>query len=292
MVVLLGTPLVSGLERQRVLSLATGETCDGAEGSGGGGGRRRPKVGEVYDAQGRRRLHGAFTGGFSAGYYNTVGSAEGWHGSSKFVSSRADKERGIAPKQRQQRPEDFMDEEDDPLLGRNVHASAVYDAGGDLVVRSSLGTNAGHENEMALDGRGEPFPLASRFVREGHSVGPREGTKEGEAGKVVSENEGIRVVRKEEVWLPTSLVAKRLGIDAARVERPGSLHSRAELHDSEPLQGPHFGPDQVRAIFDETIEHGDEDTGELDAQHMEFTTPSAQGATVRFKPRSARQGTS
>jgi G patch domain-containing protein 1 len=26
------------------------------------------------DEQGRRRFHGAFTGGFSAGYYNTVGS--------------------------------------------------------------------------------------------------------------------------------------------------------------------------------------------------------------------------
>lgn len=32
---------------------------------------------EVTDDQGRRRLHGAFTGGFSAGYYNTVGSAVG-----------------------------------------------------------------------------------------------------------------------------------------------------------------------------------------------------------------------
>ncbi len=30
---------------------------------------------EVTDEEGRRRLHGAFTGGFSAGYYNTVGSA-------------------------------------------------------------------------------------------------------------------------------------------------------------------------------------------------------------------------
>lgn len=26
------------------------------------------------DEQGRKRFHGAFTGGFSAGYYNTVGS--------------------------------------------------------------------------------------------------------------------------------------------------------------------------------------------------------------------------
>ena len=32
---------------------------------------------EVVDEQGRRRLHGAFTGGFSAGYFNTVGSKEG-----------------------------------------------------------------------------------------------------------------------------------------------------------------------------------------------------------------------
>ena len=31
----------------------------------------------VTDEQGRRRFHGAFTGGFSAGYYNTVGSKEG-----------------------------------------------------------------------------------------------------------------------------------------------------------------------------------------------------------------------
>jgi G patch domain-containing protein 1 len=29
------------------------------------------------DERGRRRFHGAFTGGFSAGYYNTVGSKEG-----------------------------------------------------------------------------------------------------------------------------------------------------------------------------------------------------------------------
>ena len=31
----------------------------------------------VLDEQGRRRFHGAFTGGFSAGYFNTVGSKEG-----------------------------------------------------------------------------------------------------------------------------------------------------------------------------------------------------------------------
>ncbi|KAH7682713.1 G patch domain-containing protein 1 [Dioscorea alata] len=42
---------------------------------------------EVRDEEGRRRFHGAFTGGFSAGYYNTVGSKEGWTPQT-FTSSR------------------------------------------------------------------------------------------------------------------------------------------------------------------------------------------------------------
>ncbi|XP_039986617.1 G patch domain-containing protein 1 isoform X2 [Xiphias gladius] len=61
----------------------------------------------VKDEKGRyQRFHGAFTGGFSAGYFNTVGSKEGWTPST-FVSSRQQK----AEKQHV-RPEDFMDEED------------------------------------------------------------------------------------------------------------------------------------------------------------------------------------
>ncbi|SPO40700.1 uncharacterized protein PSFLO_06182 [Pseudozyma flocculosa] len=68
---------------------------------------------EARDEQGRRRFHGAFTGGFSAGYFNTVGSKEGWTPSS-FRSSRADKAKGGQSKTTpvQSRPEDFMDEED------------------------------------------------------------------------------------------------------------------------------------------------------------------------------------
>ncbi|XP_059214051.1 G patch domain-containing protein 1 isoform X2 [Centropristis striata] len=61
----------------------------------------------VKDEKGRyQRFHGAFTGGFSAGYFNTVGTKEGW-APSTFVSSRQQK----AEKQNA-RPEDFMDEED------------------------------------------------------------------------------------------------------------------------------------------------------------------------------------
>ena len=58
------------------------------------------------DEHGRRRFHGAFTGGFSAGFYNTVGSLEGWT-PSEFKSSRAEKALLIASK-----PQDYMDDED------------------------------------------------------------------------------------------------------------------------------------------------------------------------------------
>ncbi|XP_030578448.1 G patch domain-containing protein 1 isoform X2 [Archocentrus centrarchus] len=61
----------------------------------------------VKDEKGRyKRFHGAFTGGFSAGYFNTVGSKEGWTPAS-FVSSRQQK-----AEKHHTRPEDFMDEED------------------------------------------------------------------------------------------------------------------------------------------------------------------------------------
>ncbi|NWR19232.1 GPTC1 protein, partial [Emberiza fucata] len=61
----------------------------------------------VKDAKGRyQRFHGAFTGGFSAGYFNTVGTKEGWTPSA-FVSSRQKRaDRTFLG------PEDFMDEED------------------------------------------------------------------------------------------------------------------------------------------------------------------------------------
>nr|SVE73388.1 EOG090X013U [Daphnia atkinsoni] len=60
---------------------------------------------EVRDENGRRRFHGAFTGGFSAGYYNTVDTKEGWR-PAEFKSSRSERQK------KEQKPQDFMDEED------------------------------------------------------------------------------------------------------------------------------------------------------------------------------------
>lgn len=68
----------------------------------------------VTDERGKQRFHGAFTGGFSAGYFNSVGTKEGW-APSTFKSSRADRNADDGSKQRRsqfQRPEDFMDDED------------------------------------------------------------------------------------------------------------------------------------------------------------------------------------
>ena len=77
----------------------------------------------AYDAQGRRRFHGAFTGGFSAGYFNTVGTRDGWR-PQQFKSSRSSKAEGVT-----QRPEDFMDEEDTSQFGiapTGIRATSDY----------------------------------------------------------------------------------------------------------------------------------------------------------------------
>ena len=79
----------------------------------------------VRDEQGRRRFHGAFTGGFSAGYFNTVGSKEGWV-PSQFTSSRKSK---WSKDLIQDRPEDFMDEEDFNAHGiapKRVHTTDKF----------------------------------------------------------------------------------------------------------------------------------------------------------------------
>lgn len=64
---------------------------------------------QATDEKGRKRFHGAFTGGFSAGYFNTVGSKEGW-APSAFKSSRGVKPSCAATSVVS--VEDFMDEED------------------------------------------------------------------------------------------------------------------------------------------------------------------------------------
>ncbi|CAI7797623.1 unnamed protein product [Closterium sp. NIES-53] len=80
---------------------------------------------EARDEEGRRRFHGAFTGGFSAGYFNSVGSKEGWQPAS-FRSSRSQRAE-VQP----QRVEALMDadERDDAQRGA-VAAHSAFDTFG------------------------------------------------------------------------------------------------------------------------------------------------------------------
>jgi len=65
----------------------------------------------VRDVNGIRRFHGAFTGGFSAGHFNTVNTPQGWY-PKQFKSSREAKS-----DKTNQKPEDFMDDEDVGAFG-------------------------------------------------------------------------------------------------------------------------------------------------------------------------------
>jgi hypothetical protein len=109
--------------------------------------QRRPNHEQtVLDEQGRRRFHGAFTGGFSAGYFNTVGSKDGWT-PGQFKSSRdteasgagggggkkGSPQEGGGNKRRRARPEDFMDAED--LADAAVSGSTLTTTRGRFVRR-------------------------------------------------------------------------------------------------------------------------------------------------------------
>jgi hypothetical protein len=137
---------------------------------------------EVVDVEGRRRFHGAFTGGFSAGYYNTVGSAEGWTPAT-FRSSRGERaERGVATA-----AEDFMDEEDlRSFGGKQLEANSDFDALGSTAAdvrrqaeslsASSRGVIPGAAPDELVAPSCEP--VGKRLLklmgwRDGQGIGPR-----------------------------------------------------------------------------------------------------------------------
>ncbi|KEF52701.1 uncharacterized protein A1O9_11118 [Exophiala aquamarina CBS 119918] len=126
---------------------------------------------EVTDERGRKRLHGAFTGGFSAGYFNTVGSKEGWSPST-FVSSRQNRAKDVknAP---QQRPEDFMDAEDlqEAEESRTLQTSNDFAGFGtqDDSMRKSAAIDLFRPSEQT---RGVKLLMRMGW-KEGQGIGPR-----------------------------------------------------------------------------------------------------------------------
>ena len=136
---------------------------------------------EVVDVEGRRRFHGAFTGGFSAGYYNTVGSAGGW-APATFRSSRSSR-----TEQAKQVAEDFMDEEDlQSFGGKQLQMNSDFDTLGSTAASVNRQTVALADSSRGLIPGPAPDelvtpscePVGKRLLklmgwREGQGVGPR-----------------------------------------------------------------------------------------------------------------------
>uniref|UniRef100_V5ETG8 G-patch domain-containing protein n=1 Tax=Kalmanozyma brasiliensis (strain GHG001) TaxID=1365824 RepID=V5ETG8_KALBG len=144
---------------------------------------------EARDAQGRRRFHGAFTGGWSAGYFNTVGSKEGWTPGS-FRSSRKDKGRAEEMKVVGGRVEDFMDEEDldDWKQVQRVEARRGEEVGLNQIAGLRGGEKAKGDS-LDVDGGGDE-ELGYKLLR-------KMGWKEGEEmGSRVDEKKKGRRTRK------------------------------------------------------------------------------------------------
>ncbi|KAK0252375.1 hypothetical protein LTS09_012493 [Friedmanniomyces endolithicus] len=128
---------------------------------------------EVTDERGRKRLHGAFTGGFSAGYFNTVGSKEGWTPST-FVSSRANRAKDGKTQSLGQRAEEFMDEED---LAEQAESQKLETQGGFAGLGSGSGDGGGKgmfADLFRASGETMGVKLLQRMGwRQGQGVGPR-----------------------------------------------------------------------------------------------------------------------
>ncbi|KAK9366530.1 hypothetical protein V1509DRAFT_641645 [Lipomyces kononenkoae] len=159
---------------------------------------------EARDERGRKRFHGAFTGGFSAGYFNTVGSKEGWTPSA-FKSSRTER-----AEKKTLRPEDFMDEEDlaDQLADERLVAAAPFSAISEP--SSSKGAEAGLQDIL----RGAP-PGAESV---GYELLKKMGWKPGFGiGPLKSQ-----VVAGRKVMMPPR--ADEAALSGVRLERKNNKH--------------------------------------------------------------------
>ncbi|GBP08846.1 G patch domain-containing protein 1 homolog [Eumeta japonica] len=118
--------------------------------------KRDPSEQHALDAHGRRRFHGAFTGGFSAGFGNTVGTPEGWTPAT-FKSSRSEKAKSTS-----QRPEDFMDEEDRSEFGiapRQIQTQSEF-----------TGQKRAHQQKKFHDGPIPGEPVLEQLLRPVHET--------------------------------------------------------------------------------------------------------------------------
>ncbi|CAE7235798.1 GPATCH1 [Symbiodinium pilosum] len=131
---------------------------------------KRPD-GTVAKARGERTFYGAFEGGFSAGYWGTVGSKEGWEPAS-FSSSRSKRHAEAALQ-----VEDFMDEEDlrDHRSSRKtIAARSEFENSQGQAPNSSAGLPNGLPRHLEAELFAGDNRLGTRLLRASSLVSPLE----------------------------------------------------------------------------------------------------------------------
>ncbi|OAA62938.1 hypothetical protein ISF_04814 [Cordyceps fumosorosea ARSEF 2679] len=127
---------------------------------------------DVRDERGRKRLHGAFTGGWSAGYFNTVGSKEGWTPST-FVSSRSNRNKSDQ-RTIEQRAQDFMDDEDlaDAAEAQQLKTSQAFAGFGSS--GDAQESSGGLDGLLKTEGDTMGLKLLRRMGwKDGQGIGPK-----------------------------------------------------------------------------------------------------------------------
>jgi G patch domain-containing protein 1 len=188
---------------------------------------------EVTDERGRKRLHGAFTGGFSAGYFNTVGSKEGWTPST-FVSSRTKRWKDDDKKGAGQRPEDFMDDED---LAEKAESEKLQTADGFAGLGSTQRdstSQGGLAGLFRMQGETMGVKLLRRMGwKEGQGIGPKVRRKARlDVGGKTQESAEIHLFAPENVQM-IAIVKKldRKGLGYAGESRLAPISSNPKARD-------------------------------------------------------------
>ncbi|RIA97331.1 hypothetical protein C1645_814221 [Glomus cerebriforme] len=181
---------------------------------------------EVRDEKGLRRFHGAFKGGWSAGYFNTVGSKEGW-APSTFVSSRKNR-----IDRKDFKPEDFMDEEDlEELQDHKLVATDEFDSFGSTereLEKKRMLASSMEESGSVLGALPDKFiddlvlpnkdPVGVRLLkamgwREGQGIGPRVSKFRNEDTELFESDKSVLFAPKDTEMIKFDQKSNSYGLD-------------------------------------------------------------------------------
>ncbi|KAI3673292.1 hypothetical protein L6452_39409 [Arctium lappa] len=256
---------------------------------------------EVRDEEGRRRFHGAFSGGFSAGYFNTVGSKEGWTPQT-FTSSR--KKRAEI---KQQDLSNFLDDDEKAELeGNSLGTSMQFDTFGFTAAEIAKKQAEKEQNERpsAIPGPAPDEiivpatdPIGVRLMlkmgwRRGHSI---------KSSRTNSLYDARREARKAFLALSEDATAPALGSEHAEVEdmetaaytdNVNQFHKSTPVYVLNPKQdmyGLGFDPFKGAPEFRENKRsHDSHLPGNRESGHKRL--PPKKDGLFSFKPRNVAPG--